>query len=63
MTDTEEALCTLARLLGDAMERYDEAMEQVTYWKELCGKEAVRANRAEARALAAGNQPNGGGNE
>ena len=59
----EETIRVLVNLLADAVDRLEEAEAQAKHWQELCGKEAIRANKAEARAMAAGNRPNGGGDD
>lgn len=60
---SEHALETLIELLGDAMSRLDEAEDNVKYWQGIAGKESLRANKAEGRAMAAEGQPNGSEHE
>lgn len=58
----DETIKTLVRLLADSMDRLSEAEDDSRHWQEVAGREAMRANKAQAAAMAAENRPNGSEN-
>lgn len=58
----DETIKTLVRLLAESMDRLSEVEDVAKHWQEVAGREAMRANKAEAAAMAAGNRPNGSEN-
>lgn len=55
----DETIRTLVRLLGDAMDRLDEALEDAKHWQEVAGREILRAKDLEKRLMPSGSKPNG----
>lgn len=55
----DDAIKAAIRVAEDYMERLREAEEEVEHWREIAGREALRAKDLERRALVVENQPNG----
>lgn len=55
----DETIKALVSILASTFDRLEEAEQNAAYWKDLAGKEAVRASKLEAASLAASSTPNG----